>query len=62
MDINTKVNPNLHPDKIRGDSPGAKSARHALGALYVHPGLWALFGLLTVAFVIGLARAWNSGQ
>ena len=38
MDINSKVNPNLHPDKIAGDSQSAKSARHALEALYVAEG------------------------
>jgi len=32
--VHTKVNANLHPGKVQGDSPGAKTARDALGALY----------------------------
>lgn len=38
MDINTKVNANLHPSKIAGDSQSAKSARHAMEALYIAQG------------------------
>lgn len=38
MKIHTKVNVNLHPDKIRGDSQSVKTARNALGALYTASG------------------------
>lgn len=36
--INTKVDSKMHPDQIRGESPGAKTARVALGGLYVAEG------------------------
>ena len=32
--IHTGINPAMHPQSIRGESPGAKSARAAMGALY----------------------------
>ena len=36
--IHSQVRANLHPDSIRGDSQGAKSARLALGTLYTAAG------------------------
>ena len=36
--IHTGVKPGQHPGSIKGDSPGAKTARHAMGLLYVAEG------------------------
>lgn len=33
-DIHPKVSADMHPDNVRGDAPGAHSARAAMGALY----------------------------
>lgn len=38
LPIHSEINPAQHPSALRGESPGAKSARHVLGALYVAEG------------------------
>ena len=46
-------------DRMRFWAPVSACWGAALGALYVHPGLWALFGVLLVVSVVWNVRAWS---
>ena len=50
------------PDRLRFWLPLAACWASAVGALYLHPGLWGLFGLLLGLFVLWQARAPRSPQ
>ena len=32
----------------------------ALGALYVHPGLWAIFAIVLAAFIYAYTKSWRA--